>query len=237
MPLLGFGALILLVSLSAYVRGRRTNDRRRATDSRAHLDTDVTRAGGERTAHTAAWSIAPGRYRPLPHLSTATATGANAGSRPAAAPCAIRVAVVSKPPARRLLAAPDLLPLGSIAGALKLHDCALAERQHGSLVRRLTVGGDARKHNDMVAVGDKVLRLGPEGLTGQCDEELPDFVLAAISAADGAVARHDPFDVIGHVPHRTVEVGIRKRLVRGLGRGLVVGCGHRYLPVHGCSCV
>src|SRR5664279_4093755 len=95
MPLLGFGALILLVSLSAYVRGRRTNDRRRATDSRAHLDTDVTRAGGERTAHTAARSIAPGRHRPLPHLSAATATGANAGSRPAPAPGAIGVAVVS----------------------------------------------------------------------------------------------------------------------------------------------
>src|SRR5664280_1277806 len=128
--------------------------------------------------------------QPLPHLSAATATGANAGFRPAPEPCAIRVAVVSKPPARRLLAAPDLLLLGSVAGALKLHDLALAERQHGSLVRRLTVSGDTRQHDDMVAVGDKVLRLGPEGLAGQCDEELPDFVLAAIGAADRAVARH-----------------------------------------------
>src|SRR5450756_3107885 len=136
-----------------------------------------------------------------------------------------------QPPARRLLAAPDLLLLGTVASAPKLHDLALAERQHGSLFRRLTVSGDARQHDDMVAVGDKVLRLGPEGLAGQCDEELPDFVLAAIGAADRAVARHDPFDVVGHVPHRTVEVGIRKRLVRGLCRGLVVGCGHWYLPV------
>src|SRR5450759_3934893 len=77
------GADLARVALCLCPAGAGRTDRRRSTDSRAHLDTDVTRAGGERTAHTAARSIAPGRHRPLPHLSAATATGANAGSRPA----------------------------------------------------------------------------------------------------------------------------------------------------------
>src|SRR5450759_3726319 len=87
------GADLARVALCLRPAGAGRTDRRRAT--RAYLDTDVTRAGGERMAHTAARSITPARHRPLPHLSAATATGANAGSRPAPAPGAIGVAVVS----------------------------------------------------------------------------------------------------------------------------------------------
>src|SRR5450756_2101665 len=99
------GADLARVALCLCPAGAGRTDRRRATDLRANLDTDVTLEGGERTAHTAARLIAPGPYRPLPHLSAATLTGANAGSRPAPAPCAIR-----SPSSANLLRGGYLLP-------------------------------------------------------------------------------------------------------------------------------
>src|SRR4051794_5410236 len=66
-----------------------------------------------------------------------------------------------------LLAAPDPLLHRGVAGALELHDLAVAERQDVRLVRALAPGSDRGQHDDHVVVGHEALRLGLEPLLGQ----------------------------------------------------------------------
>src|SRR4051812_19191211 len=68
-----------------------------------------------------------------------------------------------------LLGAPDPLLHRGVAGALELHDLAVAERQHVRLVRTLVPGGDGGQHDDHVVVAEEALRLRREPLLRELD--------------------------------------------------------------------
>src|SRR3954454_11215536 len=121
---------------------------------------------------------------------------------------------------RGLLLAPDALLQSGVTGRLELREFVTPEGQNIRLVCGLAVCGDAGEHDDMIAVCDVVLRLSPEGLARERHEEACDLVPAPVRAADGAVAWHDPLNVVGHVLHGTLEVSGAEGLVCGLGHRL-----------------
>ena len=102
---------------------------------------------------------------------------------------------------RPLLGAEDPLHHGGVREVFRSYDFPTAEGVQIGALSRFAADPDFGQHDHLVVVGDEPVRGGCERLLRQLREELTDFSFAVIRAADRAVARFDPLDVVVKVPH------------------------------------